>query len=186
MRWLKSLFISAFVTFLALAALDAVIHLVQGGWRWTWVGAALAAFPTAGFFAWIFLVPTARTAANLPFVTRLVVAGLVVASLAAYRQGGPFLEPLAQTALVALGWLAYVYWYSRFGERDASRLKVGSQLPAFEVETRRGGRSRRSPSWAVRRCCFSTAGTGAPFARRRSGSSSNSTGSWTPLEPRWP
>lgn len=138
MRWLKSIFITSFVTYLVLAALHAGEHLVRGRGEWIWVGAALAVFPSVGFFARIFLVPTARTSQNLPWLTASVVAGLVIVSVAAAR-GGPYvLEPFIQTVLVAAGWPIYLFWYSRFSERDHSRLQVGAALPDFEVEDPEG------------------------------------------------
>ncbi len=140
MRWLKSVYISAFVTFLVLASLHAVIHLVRSQLAWPWLGAALAVLPIVGFFARIYWVPTARTAAHLPLLTATTLLGAAVAVVAGFRQGGLTSEAVLQSLLVAAGWLAYLFWYSRFSRRDRSRLEVGAALPAFEVEDPEGSK----------------------------------------------
>ena len=135
MNRLKSIFISLYVTALAVGVGRALWGWLKRPEEHVWLWVLLALLPAFGFFARLFLFPVARTglqslATWLPAVVAAV--GLAVVG------GGP--EPWFWTIGVGvLGGALYVLWYSRFVDRNSDVLKVGERLPALQFETADGG-----------------------------------------------
>lgn len=131
MMWIKSLFISSY------SALAFVILVYAGYQGWTMLSPALmllslAALPIVAFMGWLFLGDVPRTSANIPQLT----LPTIVASVAAAYQGVTEALPIVPVvaALLVVGALLYVFWYSRFGDRSQSELKLGEALPEFELQ----------------------------------------------------
>lgn len=133
MRYLKPVFISAFVG-LVMAACGYGLWLTQTGDRNGWAVLAAAAVP-ALFFAWLFIGKPARTSAQPWWLMLGGVIGLSVLNTSA---------PGYETALLLIGLCGflgpqlYIQWYSRFADRESSRLVTGAVLPALNLRTTDG------------------------------------------------
>lgn len=134
MRWLKSLFISGFLTYAWVASVWAVWQWTRGGDVLMWSGVLLANAPFALMISvWMLFQPLARTRAELTWLRAL---SLVGGGLCAYGSLGN-----AAAAPAAIGWalggvlgvFAYVRWYSRFGRQASAALAVGRELPEIEL-----------------------------------------------------
>lgn len=88
------------------------------------------------FFARLFLAPVARTGASLTWIPAIGAVGALMALLG----NGIGLPALLALSNGVVFFLAYLYWYSRFGVRTASALAVGSLLPELTLETLDGHR----------------------------------------------
>jgi peroxiredoxin len=132
MNILKSIFVSTYM----MAAM--VIMVIAGRSLWisgdylTWGGVLLVTVPFVMVLSWIMVFKNiARTSAHFPVLIALATAGLVFSGWG-YLRGGSLEAPF----LAALGWIgfiAYVYWYSSFGDRCSESLQAGQALPAFDV-----------------------------------------------------
>jgi peroxiredoxin len=133
--FIKSLFIGSYpVIALGLFALP---FLDQNSATWLVCIALVAAIPFPLFLGRLFLYPTARTSENLnelfiiPGVSLLLsVIGILVFGLEASN----YFYSLIVIVIALIGNLAYVFWYSRFGRKDNSILKVGNKLPEFSLQ----------------------------------------------------
>lgn len=135
---LKSIFITVYATALFIAALQTLYMLAKSGFEWSWIGAAIALIPAAGFFTWLMVADVARTPPNLTAMLMAAYAGTAI-SLIAWATAGPnALSPglafLYAAGLGAAGFSAYVFWYSRFGRGENTVLAVGKPLPDFVLE----------------------------------------------------
>lgn len=136
---------SAFITLWLLALLASSVHALVAlpgahthPARVAWVGALLATGSALGFFINLMRAVRARTSPDLSWLLLTTAVGTALALYAALK-GGPRL-PLAYAGLIGLGgYLAYVYWYSRFRDRDRARIEVGQPLPSFTLHDVDGG-----------------------------------------------
>lgn len=135
----KSLFIGIYpVIALGLFALP---FLEQEPPLWQVGLALISALPFPLFLGNLFLYKTARTSANLNFlfvipavVLLLSVVGIMLAGLQPHNYQLSLMAIL--TALV--GNLLYVFWYSRFGRKENTLLKIGQSLPSFSLKDTEG------------------------------------------------
>ena len=122
-RSAKQGFISAFAALPPLLAVDAARRGIRGprrdraGWA---LMTAIHTLPGA-YFANGFLRPKARMSADLVGLQAATAAGLALGLRFARRH--PRAWGLA--AIEALGWLAYIRWYSWFGRQPSQALWVG-------------------------------------------------------------
>ena len=126
-RSAKQGFISAFGALPPLLAIDAARRGIRAprGDRAGWaLMTAIHALPGA-YFANGFLRPKARMSADLVGLQVATAAGLALGLRFARRH--PRAWGLA--AIEALGWLAYIRWYSWFGRQPSQALSVGELLP---------------------------------------------------------
>lgn len=131
---------SRFITLLLLALLASSIHsliaLIGAGTpiaRLAWAGALLSTGSFMGFFVYLMRAGAARTSPELRWLLLTTAAGTAMALYAALH-GAPLLA-LGYALVIGLdGYLAYVYWYSRFPRRDGHILAVGNPLPAFTLK----------------------------------------------------
>ncbi|OJJ17658.1 hypothetical protein BKI52_27745 [marine bacterium AO1-C] len=135
----KSIFISTLPVYGLVAGIYA-LNQVLGQFSLPWLGAALGALTIGVFFMVVLaLRPVARTKANAPELTSVIVVSSVFTVITSFSA-----PPLSITAIVLAlvnsgAWLAYVFWYSKFGNRsDNEFLQVGQQLPSFELENEKG------------------------------------------------
>ena len=131
MNFLKSMFVSVYMT-------AAMVAAVYAGWMlWlsqdylTWGGVLLVTAPFVLVISALMLFRRiARTSAHFASLIVLGVVGVVLSHMG-YAQGGSIFGPvLAVSGFVAF--LAYVYWYSVFGRGESHRLAIGNVLPEFE------------------------------------------------------
>jgi peroxiredoxin len=131
MHWMKSLYVSAYITASVTGLAAALVMIARAGAASPWIGTALACAGPVAFFATVFTLPIARTSPNLHAVLGAGVVGTLVSLVLA---GGAIGTPTAIAATVGIGGtLLYVYWYSRFAPAGASPLREGAVLPAFPL-----------------------------------------------------
>ena len=152
---MKSLFIMPAASLSLLVLIVSLGMLVfASGYRLLWLGTAIAALPIPLLLAQLKLRPVARTSEFLPLHMLLCAVGTIVAMQGMYGNfttswelyndiGGalksafyPGMHNLPGLAaiLVAVLFLLYVFWYSRFGRFNDARLDVGGQMPEFELK----------------------------------------------------
>lgn len=136
MNLLKSIFISAFVTWLAVVSIYAFTQLFRGAEPLlSWLGLALAAFAPLAFFIKAFAFKSPRTPRHPIEYSILSGLGLVVTMAMSIRYGQAAGLMHVWAGITLLAWLVYLRWYSVFRGRDAPALKVGSPLPEFRLES---------------------------------------------------
>jgi peroxiredoxin len=113
--------------------IQSVLHLVNHGFSYRYIGRLIVSFTIAFLFIKAMtLHNTARTSANLWFRTAIITVGFLISIL-----GGGLYENNeiigSPSLILLLGWLVYVFWYSRFDNR-IHNIKVGNSLPQFELE----------------------------------------------------
>jgi len=135
----KSLFISAYLTLMAIISGYAVLGLVRGGHGLAWVGVLLASGPMlARILTMMVLKNTARTSGRFPLINGMGAAGVALTLISSIAMSGP-LFAVVLAALSWLGFLAYAYWYSSFGGRSGSpALGIGRKLPAVTFRNLEG------------------------------------------------
>ncbi|GAA4279130.1 peroxiredoxin family protein [Aquimarina mytili] len=131
---LKSIFISVFPLIALYFAIDGVLHLINHGISYRYIGRILIAFTIAFLFAMIFIKPVARTDANLRAFTLPISIGFLISIVF----GGIIEQDLngsLPSIILFLGWVLYIKWYSTFkGRKSNQMIKVGNQLPDFELQ----------------------------------------------------
>jgi len=136
---LKSIFISGFVTWLAVVSLYAFTQLIRGSEPLiSWLGLALAAFSPLVFFIKAFAFKSPRTPRHPVEYSVLSGLGLVVTMAMSFRYGQAAGAIHVWAGITLLAWLVYLRWYSVFRGRDAQALQVGSVLPEFRLESQDG------------------------------------------------
>jgi len=136
---LKSIFISAFVTWLAVVSLYAFTQLARGTEPLlSWLGLALAAFAPLAFFIKAFTFKSPRTPRHPIEYSILSGLGLVVTMAMSFRYGKAVGAIHVWAGITLLAWLVYLRWYSVFRGRDSHALKVGAPLPEFRLESMDG------------------------------------------------
>ena len=139
MNLLKSVFISAFVTWLAVVSLYAITQLLRGAEPLlSWLGLALSAFAPLAFFIKAFVAKSPRTRRHPVEYSILSGLGLAVTMAMSYQHGDSAGIIHVWAGITLLAWLVYLRWYSVFRGRDAQALKVGSPLPEFRLESLHG------------------------------------------------
>lgn len=134
MNRIKSLFISVYITALALGAVRAVWLALEKQAEAPWV--LLALVPGLLFFAWLFLFKVARTG----YASVVIWLGPVLAMGGLLGMGSASAEAWAWSGVIGLVCgVLYIRWYSRFGKRDSEILRVGNTLPDLVFEDAQGG-----------------------------------------------
>ncbi|MRX27374.1 redoxin domain-containing protein [Kangiella sp. HZ709] len=129
---LKSLFISLASVFAFVVSILAIQQLFLG-FNLTWLGTLVAAAPFALLLSWLFLIGTARTSANLMMMLEVSIIGLIVSVVGFILHDLNDYWALVLSITATLSALAYIFWYSKFNQRDCSKLAVGKQLPNVEL-----------------------------------------------------
>ena len=139
MNLLKSVFISAFVTWLAVVSICAMIQLARGiEPLLSWLGLALSAISPLAFFIKAFLSKTPRTPRHPVEYSVLGGLGLAITMVVSYRYGPAAGHVHVWAAITLVLWMVYLRWYSVFRGRDARLLRPGSALPDFRLESPQG------------------------------------------------
>ncbi len=135
--FLKRLFISAYCGALFLGTAWAVIAFVRAGMTSGELGLLVTALPMTVFFSRLFILKdVVRTSANLRGYTTVMSLGVALSLFAALADGWSVFQAAAVSLL--LGQILYVFWYSKFSQRDKATLAVGKKLPAFEMHSAEG------------------------------------------------
>ncbi len=131
---LKSIFISVFPLVALYFTIDGVLHLINNGISYRYIGRILIAFSVVFLFAMIFIKPVARTDANLRAFTLPISLGFIISIVFGGIIEKDLNGSLPSIALF-LGWVLYIKWYSTFNNRASNKIiKVGNILPDFELQ----------------------------------------------------
>ncbi|MCG8534451.1 MAG: redoxin domain-containing protein [Pseudomonadales bacterium] len=123
MNRLKSLFISAYLTMLAVGTARA-FWMSFSNPEWGWV--ILALLFGLGFFMWVFLFDVSRTgkASTVMWLGPVCsIAGLITSNVTDFEIWMWVLD------VGLFGSLTYILWYSRFNRTASDQLAVGQPLP---------------------------------------------------------
>ncbi len=130
----KSIFISIFPVIALYFMIDSVIHLINHGISYRYIGRLLIAISIVSFFSLLFLKPIARTDANLKaytlpigigFMTSLIFGGIIENDL----------NGSLPSVVLFFAWVLYIKWYSKFEDRKSNiHIVVGKSLPEFILE----------------------------------------------------
>jgi len=130
----KSIFIALFPMFAVYVLVDSILHVYQNNLSFRYLGRGLIALTIIVFFAGLFIKSQARTSKNLRLYTVIIIFGFLISSvIGGYIENNNILGSSFSFALV-LCWLLYLRWYSIFEKRNTSILKVGNELPDFQLE----------------------------------------------------
>ncbi|MEO6699654.1 MAG: redoxin domain-containing protein [Paraperlucidibaca sp.] len=127
----KSIFISVWITLLSIGSIRALWQLTQVSVSIEWLLVLMSLLPSLLFFVWLFATPVARTAKG--FFLPLGIALLPIIGLFSAGVQDPEMW-FWVLGVGGVGGVLYEAWYSRFGRRDVSQLKVGMALPALQFE----------------------------------------------------
>ena len=129
---MKAAYVSLYLTLIWGISLWAVWQLWTGENRLAWSGVLLTAAPVALGIGLMMIKPViARTRANLPEAHVLILAGLALTAAGIWQSGNGM--PALPAALSYLGFLLYVFWYSRYGRSSSESLQTGKRLPDFSL-----------------------------------------------------
>ena len=139
MNLFKSVFISAFLTWLAVISLYSLARLAGGAEPlFSWFGLGLAALSPLAFFIKAFLFKSPRTRRHPVEYSILSGLGLALTMAMSFRYGESAGNVHVWAGVTLLGWLVYLRWYSVFKERNAPTLETGAPLPEFPLESLNG------------------------------------------------
>ena len=137
MNILKSLFISTYMMGAMSITMVAGWSLWSSGDHLAWVGTLLVTGPFMMVISWILMShAVARTSAHFPMLSLLGAIGVLLASWG-YFQGASINAPI----LAVSGWVGFIIyanWYSKFDRSSNGKLKVGQQLPEFDIKDAAG------------------------------------------------
>ena len=111
MNLLKSLYVSAFTTFLTFAVAAGFYHGFVGGHLMGWMS-LIASLPPLAFFIRLFASPIPRTSVESGLVAAISAAGVIATYFAHTDSAASYMRLVALACL--LGWGIYILWYSKF------------------------------------------------------------------------
>jgi peroxiredoxin len=130
----KSIFISLFPAFALYVFIDSSIHLFQHGLSFRYLGRLIIALTIVIFFAGLFIKSQARTSRNLNFNSSFIFFGFITSLVFGGIIENNDIIGSSMSFILVLLWIAYIFWYSIFEERENSILKVGNSLASFKLE----------------------------------------------------
>lgn len=142
MKQFRAAYVPLFVTIsllgLALGTRNWFINSFDVGWFGAiWNGAVIG-----GYFLYLYLgLREARHNEKQPVITTLLIIGVAItlAGLVAGEYGQGY-WPLVFSAMALAGWPFYLFWYSRYENRDTTTLVVGQALPTLTFEDEAGNK----------------------------------------------
>lgn len=133
MNTLKRIYVMAYLTGAVVLVIKAGQGLILGHHWFAWLGVLLTVLPIVLMLSAAMITRRmARTSANFPVFIALGAVGLLWAAWEAHFAGGER-EPVYLALAGFVGFVLYVFWYSRFGRKPSPAIAVGTVLPAFEV-----------------------------------------------------
>ena len=131
---LKSVFIILFPMLALFVLIDSTLHLIQHDFSFRYLGRLVSALTIIIFFAGLFIILQARTSRNLKVYSFFIIIGFLISFLFGAVLENKDWMGSSMSFILVLSWLIYLKWYSVFEKRDDVILKVGGQLPTFELE----------------------------------------------------
>ena len=136
MNLLKSVFISAFISWLVIVSFYALIQLAMGVEPLiSWLGLALTALSPLAFFLNAFMFKQPRTRRHPIEFSLPSGLGVAITMGMSFRYGQAAGAVHVWAGITLFAWLIYLLWYSEFRGRDSTALRPGSALPEFQLET---------------------------------------------------
>lgn len=135
---LKRAFMGLYFPVVLAMAVHAGLRLAGDPSLAAWWGPVVMLLPTFGALAYVMLPTVARTSRNMPLSLALAWGAFALSLGGGIAQTEAGFLPAVYTALGALGWTAYVFWYSSLGGAAETHIKVGQSLPLFELRTPEG------------------------------------------------
>ena len=134
--FLKSIFITLYISFLHLSAGFSGWQIFHTGFDWLWLGVLLTALPGVLVFDILLLAkPVARTKNHLAWIIGIKLFGLILVGLINLTASSLNYVSLWLAFTGSMGWLAYDYWFSLFPKRNKTRLAIGHPLPEMNFLT---------------------------------------------------
>jgi len=142
MNRLKSMFIGMFPMLAMGISAYAVYQMIEYGFDYGWIGAALTTMPVMMFISRVMMFKgVARTSSHFPLLILLAVGGLGSA-IYGFAESNPFTisQPLALIAAMIgfVIFMIYNFWYSSLGRKMNTRIGRGKTLPAFHTTDAQG------------------------------------------------
>jgi peroxiredoxin len=140
MNALKRIYVMLYITGAVVLVQAGISGLVTGHHPIASLGVLLTAAPIVLVLTLAMITKrVARTSANFPVAIGLGFIGVLLAAGEAHLADGE--RDLMLLAIAGfVGFLLYVFWYSRFGRTPSPEITVGSLLPDFEVTDVDGNR----------------------------------------------
>ncbi|WP_339745704.1 redoxin domain-containing protein [uncultured Maricaulis sp.] len=133
MNTLKRIYVMLYLTGAVVLTVVAARGLLAGDHWAAYLGVLFTVLPIVLMLSFAMLTRRmARTSANFPVFIALGVVGLLWAGWDFHFAGGER-APVWMALAGLVGFLLYVFWYSRFGRKPSPAIAVGTVLPAFEV-----------------------------------------------------
>ena len=129
---LRSLFISVFPFIALLMFAYGIIQYYDRGFSMGLLGILIVSAMIVIFFAGLFIMPRARTDANLKSYSTGVSIGLII-NIAGLFLGKVSLDQFVSVIVLGIGWILYLKWYSIFTNRISETLRVGNLLVEFKL-----------------------------------------------------
>ena len=131
---LKSIFVTPFISAAVFFTFQSGLQLINHGFSYRYTGRLIASFTIAFLFIRAMaLHNTARTSANLWYRTAIIAIGFLMSSIGGSMYENGKITDALPSFLLLIGWLLYVFWYSRFDKRT-QLFEVGKPLPHFDLE----------------------------------------------------
>ncbi len=134
MNIFKSIFISGFMMLSMVIVGLGSWEIFQGESVTGWVGVILTSAPFIMLISWLMATKTvARTSAHFPLVNIAGAVGVGLAGFSWLQREVDYTAPI----LALFGWvgfLLYVYWYSKLDRKLSSKLQIGKELPSFVLK----------------------------------------------------
>jgi len=131
---LKSIFIAIFPMLALYVLIDSSLHLVQYGFSFRYLGRLVSALTIVVLFAGLFIKPQARTSRNLNIYSSFIILGFITSLVFGGIIKNNDIIGSSMSFILVLLWIAYIFWYSVFEERENSILKAGNSLASFKLE----------------------------------------------------
>jgi len=131
---LKSIFVMVFINAAVIVVFYSLYLFYRDGFQIITAGQFIVSFTISFLFIKAMsLHNTPRTTANMWLRTTIIFAGFLI-NLYGIKTGVVNIYYALPSTFLLFGWLAYVFWYSRFGKRNSEVLQIGKKLPEFEIE----------------------------------------------------
>jgi peroxiredoxin len=133
MNTLKRIYVMLYIIGAVVLVQTGASGLIAGYYPFASIGVLLTAAPIVVVLSLALITQkVARTSANFPIALSLGFVGVLLAIGEVYLANGD--RELMMLAIIGfVGFLLYVFWYSRFGRTPSPEIAIGSILPSFEV-----------------------------------------------------
>ncbi len=135
MKWLKSVFISLFLSYLTVLLIIITYFLLSESFSWGWSGVEISVLFPLLYYIWSYFKPKPRTG-RLWLLSYIILAGFIITMVPALTNHGEINKlSVWLSALTYLFWFLYVNWYSKTDRTYSRFLKEGQLLPEFQLKT---------------------------------------------------